>query len=99
YVHRIGRTARAGKEGQAVALCAPDEMPYLKDIQKVMKISIPIASGRPWEELPDPDAPKKPARGRGRGRPGGRPAGKPGGGAPGISKPSNRRRRKPKPKA
>lgn len=99
YVHRIGRTARAGKEGQAVALCAPDEMPYLKDIQKVMKISIPIASGRPWEELPDPDAPKKPARGRGRGRPGGRPAGKPGGGAPGTSRPSNRRRRKPKPKA
>ncbi|MEL6887417.1 MAG: DEAD/DEAH box helicase, partial [Pseudomonadota bacterium] len=48
YVHRIGRTARAGKEGQAVALCAPDEMPYLKDIQKVMKNSIPIASGRPW---------------------------------------------------
>ncbi|MEL6563791.1 MAG: DEAD/DEAH box helicase [Pseudomonadota bacterium] len=95
YVHRIGRTARAGKEGQAVALCAPDEMPYLKDIQKVMKISIPIATGRPWEELPDPTAPKKPARGRGRGRPGGRP----GGGAPGTSKPSNRRRRKPKPKA
>ena len=98
YVHRIGRTARAGKEGQAVALCAPDEMPYLKDIQKVMKLSIPVASGRPWEEMPDPDAPKKPARGRGRGRPGGRPGGKPGG-APGTSKPSNRRRRKPRPKA
>ncbi len=98
YVHRIGRTARAGKEGQAVALCAPDEMPYLKDIQKVMKISIPIASGRPWEEMPDPNAPQKSTRGRGRGRPGGRPGAKPGG-APGTSKPSNRRRRKPKPKA
>ena len=99
YVHRIGRTARAGKEGQAVALCAPDEMPYLKDIQKVMKISIPIASGRPWEELPDPQAAPKPGRGRGRGRPGGgRPSGAPGG-KPGTSKPSNRRRRKPKPKA
>ena len=94
YVHRIGRTARAGKEGQAVALCAPDEMPFLKDIQKVMKISIPVTSGRPWEELPDPKAPQKPSRGRGRGRPGGRP-----GGAPGTSKSSNRRRRKPKPKA
>ncbi len=95
YVHRIGRTARAGKEGQAVALCAPDEMPHLKDIQKVMKLSIPVASGRPWEEMPDPNAAKKPSRGRGRGR--GRPGGKPGN-APGTSKPSNRRRRKPRPK-
>ena len=46
YVHRIGRTARAGKDGAAIAFCAPDEMPYLKDIQKIMKIRIPVASGR-----------------------------------------------------
>ncbi len=98
YVHRIGRTARAGKDGSAVAFCAPDEMDYLKDIQKVMKLTIPVTSGRPWEPMPDPDA--KPAgggRGRGRGRPGGKPGGgRPG--APGTSKPSNRRRRKPKSK-
>ncbi|KIC49269.1 DEAD/DEAH box helicase [Tateyamaria sp. ANG-S1] len=97
YVHRIGRTARAGKDGSAVAFCAPEEMDQLKDIQKVMKLSIPVLSGRAWEPVPDPNA--KPAGGRGRGR--GRPAGKPGGGrpgAPGTSKPSNRRRRKPKPK-
>ncbi len=97
YVHRIGRTARAGKDGSAVAFCAPEEMDHLKDIQKVMKLSIPVLSGRAWEPVPDPDA--KPAGGRGRGR--GRPGGKPGGGrpgAPGTSKPSNRRRRKPKPK-
>jgi ATP-dependent RNA helicase RhlE len=69
YVHRIGRTARAGKEGQAVAFCAPDEMDELKAIQKVMKITIPTASGTPWEPMPGASAPR-----------GGRPGGKPGGG-------------------
>ncbi|MEP1198191.1 DEAD/DEAH box helicase [Tateyamaria sp.] len=96
YVHRIGRTARAGKDGAAIAFCAPDEMDQLKDIQKVLKTAIPVASGRPWEPVDDPTA-KKPGgggRGRGRGRPGG---GRPGG-APGGAKPGNRRRRKPKPK-
>ncbi|MGB3246395.1 MAG: DEAD/DEAH box helicase [Sulfitobacter sp.] len=71
YVHRIGRTARAGKDGAAIAFCAPDEMGELKDIQKTMKISIPIASGRPWEASEIPDKPKQ---GGGRGR-GGRPGG------------------------
>ncbi|WP_208354432.1 DEAD/DEAH box helicase [Pseudaestuariivita rosea] len=45
YVHRIGRTARAGREGEAIALCAPDEEKLLKQIQKLMKIEIPIGSG------------------------------------------------------
>ena len=49
YVHRIGRTARAGKDGAAIAFCAPDEMKELKDIQKTMKMTIPVASGRMWE--------------------------------------------------
>jgi ATP-dependent RNA helicase RhlE len=35
YVHRIGRTARAGRSGLAVSYCAPDEKPYLRDIQKL----------------------------------------------------------------
>lgn len=70
YVHRIGRTARAGKDGQAVAFCAPDEMDELKAIQKVMKITIPTASGSPWEAMPDPAGASR----------GGRPGGKPGGG-------------------
>ncbi len=101
YVHRIGRTARAGKDGAAIAFCAPDEMDLLKDIQKVMKIRIPVASGRAWEPSDD-TTPKKPpqGRGRGRGRPGGgRPSSGGGGGAPGGAKPGSRRRRKPKPKA
>ncbi len=78
YVHRIGRTARAGKDGAAIAFCAPDEMGELKDIQKVMGLSIPVASGRAWEELPDPKA-KSNGGGRGRGRGGAQ--GAPGGGA------------------
>lgn len=78
YVHRIGRTARAGKDGQAVAFCAPDEMEELKAIQKVMKITIPTASGSPWEVIAAPGASR-----------GGRPGGKPGGGRPGGN---NRRR-------
>jgi ATP-dependent RNA helicase RhlE len=69
YVHRIGRTARAGRDGAAVAFCAPDEMGELKDIQKVMKMTIPVLSGRAWEELPDPKAAPSgrggPRRGRG----------------------------------
>jgi len=59
YIHRIGRTARAGKDGAAIAFCAPDEMGELKDIQKVMGISIPVLSGRPWADLPDPTAKPK----------------------------------------
>ncbi len=84
YVHRIGRTARAGRDGAAIAFCAPDEMGELKDIQKVMGITIPVASGRPWADLPDPNAKPKgrggPRRGNGGGNGGGGPAGKPQGG-------------------
>jgi len=75
YVHRIGRTARAGRDGAAVAFCAPDEMGELKDIQKVMKMTIPVLSGRAWEELPDPTAAPSgrggPRRGRGGAKGGG----------------------------
>ncbi len=52
YVHRIGRTARAGADGAAIALVAPDEMIELQDIEKAMKETIPVASGRPWEIMP-----------------------------------------------
>jgi ATP-dependent RNA helicase RhlE len=41
YVHRIGRTARAGAKGSAVAFCADDERNLLKDIQKVTRQDIP----------------------------------------------------------
>jgi len=41
YVHRIGRTARAGASGVAVAFCADDERPYLKDIEKLTRQRVP----------------------------------------------------------
>ncbi|MFM8820990.1 MAG: DEAD/DEAH box helicase [Phenylobacterium sp.] len=41
YVHRIGRTARAGADGSAVAFCADDERNLLKDIQKITRQTIP----------------------------------------------------------
>ena len=90
YVHRIGRTARAGKDGSAIAFCAPDEMGELKAIQKVMKMSIPVASGRPWEVMDDPAKPK--SRRGGGGTRGGGGSGRPGGGAPGGGGPRRRRR-------
>lgn len=40
YVHRIGRTARAGRDGVAIAFCAEDERSYLKDIQKTTGASL-----------------------------------------------------------
>jgi ATP-dependent RNA helicase RhlE len=80
YVHRIGRTARAGADGAAIAFCSPEEMDELKAIQKAMKTPIPVASGRPWEALPTPGA--KPKQ-RGGGPRGGKPSGgKPSGGGP-----------------
>jgi ATP-dependent RNA helicase RhlE len=41
YVHRIGRTARAGAEGVAISLCDSDEAAFLRDIEKLIRMSIP----------------------------------------------------------
>ncbi len=46
YVHRIGRTARAGTDGSAVAFCAEDERPLLRDIEKVTRQKIPAIDRR-----------------------------------------------------
>lgn len=43
YVHRIGRTGRAGKAGLAVSLVCPDEMPQLKQVEKLIGMKIPVA--------------------------------------------------------
>ena len=50
YVHRIGRTARAGKEGAAIAFCSMEEMDDLVAIQKVTGHTIPVVSGSPWSK-------------------------------------------------
>ncbi len=44
YVHRIGRTARAGADGIAISFCAPDERPYLRDIEKLTRQKIDVRS-------------------------------------------------------
>jgi len=45
YVHRIGRTARAGAEGRAISFCSEDEAKMLRDIEKLTGVSIAVASG------------------------------------------------------
>jgi ATP-dependent RNA helicase RhlE len=51
YVHRIGRTARAGADGSAVAFCADDERTLLRDIQKVTRQTIPSFDRRNDRQL------------------------------------------------
>ena len=51
YVHRIGRTARAGKTGISVTLCADDERKYLKDIERVTRQRIPTFDRRKDQAL------------------------------------------------
>jgi ATP-dependent RNA helicase RhlE len=74
YVHRIGRTARAGADGIAISLCSDDERPYLRDIEKLTRLSVPrlhvqaaagAASERPREPVPQrPAPPPQPDRGK-----------------------------------
>lgn len=47
YVHRIGRTGRAGAEGIALAFCSEEERPYLKDIEKLIRMHVPIVQNHP----------------------------------------------------
>jgi ATP-dependent RNA helicase RhlE len=46
YVHRIGRTARAGADGVAISFCDGEERAYLRDIEKLIRISIPATDQR-----------------------------------------------------
>jgi len=48
YVHRIGRTARAGATGIAMSFCDSEEMDYFNGIQKLIKLQIPIATDHPF---------------------------------------------------
>jgi ATP-dependent RNA helicase RhlE len=83
YVHRIGRTARAGAEGTAVAFCSPAEMGEFQAVEKLLKKAIPVIGGAPWSAQAIAAAPK-PAQRQGQ-RPSHAPrpqGGKPQGGKP-----------------
>ena len=50
YVHRIGRTGRAEASGSSISFCAADERAYLKDIEKLIKASVPLVEEHPFTE-------------------------------------------------
>ena len=54
YVHRIGRTARAGADGTAISFCAPEEQEYLAGIEKLNRKKIPVVAGHPWDNAAPP---------------------------------------------
>jgi ATP-dependent RNA helicase RhlE len=54
YVHRIGRTGRAGATGIAISLVSPDEQGLLKDIEKVLRKSVPVAPTPTFAPAPPP---------------------------------------------
>ena len=62
YVHRIGRTGRAGLSGIAISLCDFDEKAYLKDIQKLINKEIAVVEDHPWPMQHFEPAPPKPPR-------------------------------------
>ena len=90
YVHRIGRTARAGRDGSAVAYCSPEEIGELKDIQKLIGKDIPVEGKASWAaellEKTKAGAKRPNGGGGGRGR-GGKAGGGGGGGGRGRGKP------------
>jgi superfamily II DNA/RNA helicase len=51
YVHRIGRTARAGAEGVAISFCDREERAYLRDIEKLIRMTLPSTDGRTGQPI------------------------------------------------
>lgn len=79
YVHRIGRTGRAGSDGVAISLCSGDEKAYLRAIERLTRQVIPVmappsdiarresaAIDEPYSPAEAPPLPRKPAREPGR---------------------------------
>ena len=54
YVHRIGRTGRAGASGLAISFCDNEEVPFLKDIERLIRKPIPVSPDRPNLPKPEP---------------------------------------------
>ncbi|MFN4081736.1 MAG: helicase-related protein, partial [Saprospiraceae bacterium] len=74
YVHRIGRTGRAGASGVAHSFCEVEERPWLRDIEKLIGKKVPVVTDHPYalafaqDPAPAPAKPAPPARSRSRRR-------------------------------
>ena len=79
YVHRIGRTGRAGESGIAFSFCDTEERDFLKDIQKLIGKTIPVMEDHPYHSTgierrpgespsPNPRSPRRPQQGRNQNR-------------------------------
>lgn len=72
YVHRIGRTGRAGNAGIAISFCAAEEKTELRDIEKLAAMKIPVVNGHPfpidWNAVPQKPAQRQSGRNNGRRR-------------------------------
>ncbi|WP_159882115.1 DEAD/DEAH box helicase [Paenibacillus puerhi] len=106
YVHRIGRTGRAGLSGTAISFCDIEEKPYLKDIEKVIGKTIPVVTDHPYpmmittkpaEPVVKSRQPSRPSRNKPgsaqpkQAKPASKPAGSSGGKAGSPSRPSANR--------
>jgi ATP-dependent RNA helicase RhlE len=62
YVHRIGRTARAGRSGDAVSFCSRDERGFLRDIERTIRLKIAVDDTHPFPEGSQSQEPPSPSR-------------------------------------
>ncbi len=62
YVHRIGRTGRAGASGTAISFCETEERVYLRDIQRLIGQQVPVVGGHPFEPTDAAPIPLQPLR-------------------------------------
>ncbi|MBU0724843.1 MAG: DEAD/DEAH box helicase [Alphaproteobacteria bacterium] len=70
YVHRIGRTARAGANGMAISFCDREERSFLRDIEKLIRQKVPeLQRALPEGAVATPEEPREERRGRPQGRP------------------------------
>ena len=88
YVHRIGRTARAGADGIAISFCDHEEREFLRDIEKMIRCQVPVVANHPFKSalpasMPGQPFPHRAQQSQGRrdgGRDGERAGGRTGGG-------------------
>jgi len=73
YVHRIGRTGRAGLKGDSMMFCDPEEVKYLRQITKLIGKSIPLVTDQPFHLDINPDKMKSARDARSRSKPMNRP--------------------------